>query len=45
MRKGRPPKDYEVSEADRISELAEDCANDQLTLKEYMDPFTGSQYK
>ena len=25
--------------------IAEDCANDQLTLKEYMDPFTGSQYK
>ena len=27
------------------NQLAEDCANDQLTLKEYMDPFTGSQYK
>ena len=23
------------------NQLAEDCANDQLTLKEYLDPFTG----
>lgn len=23
------------------NQLAEDCANDQLTLKEYIDPFTG----
>ena len=27
------------------NQLQEDCANDQLTLKEYIDPFTGSQYK
>ena len=27
------------------NQLAEDCANDQLTLKEYIDPFTGSQNK
>ncbi len=25
------------------NQLAEDCANDQLTLKEYIDPFTGSK--
>ena len=27
------------------NQLQEDCANDQLTLKEYIDPFTGSQTK
>ena len=27
------------------NQLAEDCANDQLTLKEYVDPFTGSKNK
>lgn len=25
------------------NQLEEDCANDQLTLKEYIDPFTGSK--
>ena len=25
------------------NQLAEDCANDQLTLKEYIDPFTGAK--
>ena len=25
------------------NQLAEDCTNDQLTLKEYIDPFTGSK--
>lgn len=25
------------------NQLAEDCANDQITLKEYIDPFTGSK--
>ena len=25
------------------NQLAEDCANDRLTLKEYIDPFTGSK--
>ena len=25
------------------NQLAEDCAKDQLTLKEYIDPFTGSK--
>ena len=25
------------------NQIAEDCANDQLTLKEYIDPFTGSK--
>ena len=25
------------------NQLAEDCSNDQLTLKEYIDPFTGSK--
>ncbi len=25
------------------NQLTEDCANDQLTLKEYIDPFTGSR--
>ena len=27
------------------NQLTEDCANDQLTLKEYIDPFTGSKSK
>ena len=27
------------------NQLAEDCANDQLTLKEYIDPFTGTKNK
>lgn len=27
------------------NQLAKDCANDQLTLKEYIDPFTGSKNK
>ena len=25
------------------NQLAEDCANDQISLKEYIDPFTGSK--
>ena len=25
------------------NQLTEDCANDQLTLKEFIDPFTGSK--
>ena len=27
------------------NQLAEDCANDQITLKEYIDPFTGAKNK
>ena len=26
-------------------QLEEDCASDQISLKEYMDPFTGSKNK
>ena len=27
------------------NQLQEDIASDQMTLKEYVDPFTGSEYK
>ena len=32
-------------QADKIIALEEDYAKDQITMKEYVDPFTGNQTK